>query len=1187
MHARTLWASVLGSRLCDRPSANSSRGYLILSLCVVTFFLAPMDAQKTSGTIRGLVADPSGAVVPNVAVGIRNDGTGATRTVETNEQGEYVAPGLLEGTYTITVKAPGFKEVSSPAAVLHVSSTEVLNFQLQVGSALEQVLVNANAVQVQTDNAALGEVVNAGQVQELPLNGRNFVALTLLQPGVSAAEGFDSKFKGLLGAAGFSVNGNSTASNLYLVDGAINNDAGSNTSMLINPSIEAISEFKMLRNAYGAEYGLASGAVINIVTRSGSNQWHGDVLYFGRNDALNAYEYFAASTAEQARAQGTVLPNNGKDVLRRNDFGYSFGGPIKKDKLFFFLSQEWNIERRGQTRQSCVPTAAERAGDFTTTTCGEPQPTGLVASGLANPNTPFIMNSISPGGSLIAAELPLPNLATPLAGGANWSQSVTTPIDWNQFNARLDYNISHTQTLMFRFTKDSWTNNSPNGNSTLGLWGDDPYPVLESNWAQPSRQVVARLTSAISTSTVNDLEFAYSEDRIDITAGGTNPGLLAQTASAIPPVWPEKYKTSKLGIPALWGGLGGYTSYNNIWLIAPWKNSLDIYTVRDDLSKVAGAHTLRFGGFMGWQGKNETTNATSSSEYPQFATADWDTTIPTGNNLANLLVPGAQWGFSEQSSNLVAHLRWRDYELYAADNWKLRRNLTVDAGIRYSILAPPFQPNNQFTSFRQELYNPDLPSTDACNGLVTVPGNTPCGNANKVFGTNFTEAAAGQNRSLKATNYHLFAPRLGIAWDPTGSGNTAIRAGFGIFYQRDRISPSFVNASNAPFVLNANVTRALDAPPATTVPVGGTSPAGGYDPSNIVANSLQWNVTLEHSFAKSTTLEVGYVGNHALHQLNNYDINYVPQSRWLNAAFQPNGNVDSLRRFPGWSTMTWWLNNGDSTYNSLQALLKVQLQKFQLQVAYTWSHSIGNVTNGDTSGLGRQSYTWGPNPSLDRGNTELNRPQIFVTNAIYYLPELRQSNAFVRNTVGGWELAGITRYASGTSITMFQGSFQDLAGGSLSRLFGTGFGNWRPLATSTACNGLGGPAVLNPDSVTLVGYQIGTLPAAMEPRGYCRGPGYVNTDLSIDKNWRLWGERLRLQFRLDFFNLFNHTNFRGDATIGFNANINCGVSDASGAYSPCSQTNNIITHQSVQNGSGYSFLTKGPREIQYGLKLIF
>ena len=432
------------------------------------------------------------------------------------------------------------------------------------------------------------------QVRELPLNGRNFVALTLLQPGVSPTESIDTKNKGVLGRVAFSVNGNSASSNLFLIDGASDNDSGSNSTLLINPSIEAISEFKMLRNASGADYGQSSGTVINIVTRSGSNQWHGDLLYFGRNDALNAYEYFAAATAVLARAQGEVLPNGGKDVLRRNDFGYSLGGPIKKDKLFFFLSQEWNIERRGQTRQSCVPTAVERAGNFSTTSCGEPQPTGLVAAGLANPATPYIMNSLSLGGSLIAAQLPLPNLTTPLPGGANWSQSVTAPIDWNQFNVRLDYNLTHSQRLMLRYTKDNWTNNSPNVYTSL--WGDDPYPALESNWAQPSSQVVAKWSATIGTRMVNDLEFAYSGNRINITPGGTDPALLDQISAAIPAVWPEKYKTSKVGIPTLWGGLGNYTSYQSLWMIAPWHNSLDIYTVRDDFSKVLGTHTLRFGG---------------------------------------------------------------------------------------------------------------------------------------------------------------------------------------------------------------------------------------------------------------------------------------------------------------------------------------------------------------------------------------------------------------------------------------------------------------------------------------------------------------------------------------------------------------------------------------------------------------
>src|SRR5271167_2148955 len=318
---------------------NRLGSWLILTLCIVSLLAVPVMAQKTSGTIRGIVTDPSGAVLANVPVEIQNAETGLSRTVTTNAQGEYVAPEVAVGTYKVTVKAPNFKESVSNNVDMHTSSTQILNIQLQVGSTSQQVTVAASEIQVQTDNAALGEVVTGEQVRELPLNGRNFVQLTQLQPGVSAADSFDSQNKGILGGVDFAVNGNSYTSNLFLIDGANNNDVGSNRTILLYPSIEAISEFKMLRNSYGAEYGQASGAVINIVTKSGSNQWHGDVLYFGRNTALNAWDYFAAG----AKAQDPSNPFIQKQVEHRNDFGFSVGGPIKKDKLFVFYSMEWGL----------------------------------------------------------------------------------------------------------------------------------------------------------------------------------------------------------------------------------------------------------------------------------------------------------------------------------------------------------------------------------------------------------------------------------------------------------------------------------------------------------------------------------------------------------------------------------------------------------------------------------------------------------------------------------------------------------------------------------------------------------------------------------------------------------------------------------------------------------------------------
>ena len=289
----------------------------------------------------------------------------------------------------------------------------------------------------------------------------------------------------------------------------------------------------------------------------------------------------------------------------------------------------------------------------------------------------------------------------------------------------------------------------------------------------------------------------------------------------------------------------------------------------------SGAHTIRFGGFLGWNGKHEM-NGANSQQYPTFGSSDWDTNLPTGNQLANVMVPGAKWGLSEPSVNLDNQIRWRDYEIYVADNWKVRRNLTIDVGLRYSILNPPFNPNNAVSNFIPSLYNPALGS-NGCNGVMVAPGTDYCSQANKLYGTNFVSGTPGPNKYLQNLKYNAFAPRLGISWDPKGDGNTAIRAGFGMFYQRDRTSPlGYALTNNVPFVLNANVTRTLDGPNAPGLPTGGASPTGGVNPAAIIPYSMQWNLAAEHAFSKSMTLELAYVGNHAVHVLNDYDYELRP-----------------------------------------------------------------------------------------------------------------------------------------------------------------------------------------------------------------------------------------------------------------------------------------------------------------------
>jgi hypothetical protein len=1178
--------------------------------------LAPVYAQKITGTISGVVTDPSGAVVPGATVEITNVSTAQGRTAITNDMGEYTAPDLPNGVYRITVKQANFKEAVVQNVELHVSSTALVNVQLELGNTSEKVTVEANAIQVQTDSAQLGEVVEGAQVRDLPLNGRNFVALTQLQPGVSSARTFDAVGKGLRGGVDFGVNGNSMANNLFLVDGANNNDVGSNRTILIYPSLESIAEFKMLRNAYGPEYGQASGAVVNIVTRSGGNQFHGSGFYSGRNDTLNAYDWFSARQAALDQAAGTWSnPNHDKPVLQRNDFGYSFGGPIKKDKLFFFWNQEWNREVRGVHRTGCVPTAGERQGDFSGgTTCGDVITVAALPG--SSPATPFKINTPLPAMLDQMGNYPLPNLPCPLTapnplngtpadgsiGCNNWLSNPSTHLNYRQENIRADYNLTQTHALTFRYTQDTWVNPAP----MAGYWGDDSFPQLESNWAQPSKSLIGRLTSTIGASLINTVEFSYSNNRILITPSGTTPALAATLNTDFPTLFPSDLKSHAVGIPALNLGNTGASNYAGATqMIAPWSNKQDLYNIRDDVSWIHRNHTFKFGMFMGFNLKNEDTGG-GTAERLNINTSDANAAIQTGMPLANAMLPGNVFsGLSETSTDVYNQVRWRDYEFYAGDSWKINRRLTLDLGVRYSLLLTPYHPNGQMTSFNPSLYDPTKPNTDACNGLWIVPGTDPCGKINNTFGTTFSSGTPGPNKYLKNQNYHLFAPRLGIAYDVFGDGNTAFRAGIGQFFQRDRTA-IYTLSGNAPFALGANgYSRTLDGPSlsATQFATARTSPQGGVDPRNTVPNSWQWNVSIEHSFAKETSLQLAYVGNRAIHQLTTSDINEVPPSLWVNCSFMSNCN--SLRPYPNDGFLTWWGHSGDAHYNALQALFRARVKRALLNFTYTYSHSIGNVPLDESNGTANnQTLTWGQNPSLDKGNTQINRPHMFVANVVVPLPELRGANPFLRGAFGNWQASTILMAQSGPSTTFNSSGLSENTGllsdptdpraGLLNSLYGTGNegppwnhgANRRPFITGTSCTaGRRGPQIYNPAAFGAVGQRIGTM--GNEPLGYCAGPKFINDDFSIQKTWKLT-ERFNLQFRMDAFNFFNHPNFAPNANGNPMGSVNCGPADNFGKYQPCTATNNLITlQQPGANLQATGIVANNDREFQYGLKLIF
>jgi hypothetical protein len=525
---------------------------LLLMVSVVFLLAAPAAAQRTTANLRGTVTDSTHALVPGATVTVANPDTGLSQTMVTNDSGVYSFSELPIGRYQIKVELQGFKTATRTDIALGVAESREVDIELAAGALSETISVIAESTPVKTIGGDVSGVITGQQIRELPLNGRNFLQLATLMPGVSAPDFLNVKDKGLLGGSDLSISGGGVTSNLWTVDGANNNDVGSNRTILVYPSVDAIEEFKILRNSYGAEFGQSGGAQINIVTRGGTNAFHGSGFYFGRSDKLDATNYFL----EKAKQP--------KDQLKRNDFGWTAGGPIKKDKLHFFASEEWNIEKRGTPRAAFVPTAAERAGDFSGPAipgCTLPTPVDPL-TGAAFPGNRIPANRLSPGGQAYLKLYPLPN-NTPASGSCNnWVTSLNTPINYRQENVRLDYTVTNSSRLMVRYTQDTWTNNAPSNNTNL--WGDDAFPAVDSNWDQPGKSFAISLNQNIGSKAVNSLQFSYSANKITVTRGGTDPQLNSTINSLIPTIFPQsghEYPGDE-GHPVFWGGGGYQTLWN-------------------------------------------------------------------------------------------------------------------------------------------------------------------------------------------------------------------------------------------------------------------------------------------------------------------------------------------------------------------------------------------------------------------------------------------------------------------------------------------------------------------------------------------------------------------------------------------------------------------------------------------------
>jgi Carboxypeptidase regulatory-like domain len=1136
--------------------------WLVWAVLLTLLAAVPAAAQRITATIRGTVTDSSGAVIPGATVTVKGEDTGLTRTATTNEAGNFSFPDLPVGRYRVDASLQGFKEASITDVTLNVADDREVNFQLEAGAVTENVTVQSSAVQVRTLGGEVSGLITGTQVRELPLNGRNFIQLTTLMPGVSMPDSVNTKDKGLMSGSDLSVSGSDVTANMWTVDGANNNDVGSNRTILVYPSLEAIEEFKILRNSYGPEFGGAGGAQVNIVTRGGTNNFHGSAFYSGRNDALNAKDYFLD------------LNNQPKGELSRHDFGGSFGGPLVRDRLHFFGGLEWNLEDRGTTRTALVPTQAERNGDFSQG--------GVPGCSPAIPNdpltgAPFDGNRIpdgriSPAGQAFLNLYPLPNV-TPAQGSCdNWVASVTTPVDWNQYHIRGDYNLSAASRIMVRYTQDGWKNGkSGEPSANTQLWGDDDFPGVDSNWDQPAKSFVASLSQTFGSSATNSIQFSYSANKIEVTRGGTNPGQAAEIVSLLQPIIPvsEKFYGAGISHPVFWGGSG----YEALWNEALFNNNQDLYVLKDDYTKVFGKHFLKAGALVSWNRKNEDSNGNGSNEHSAFWGASG---FNTGNLLANFLLRDVQWGFSEQSAQRSVPQRWNDVEFYVADSWQASPRLTVDYGVRYSIYYNSHAADNKLTSFQPSLFDPAL-GGDACNGILQPPGSNWC----QDFGA--SGGADGPNDSLMEQDINNFAPRVGVAWDVNGDGKTAVRAGIGQFFLRERLSPTLAISRNPPFVTTIVGSRTFDS---TSPPFDGAFgasqplPAQGREVDQKTPNNWQWNITVQREIMRNTTLEVGYVGNYGYNLLRTIDPNQVPTENRLAYARTQNALLRPFGAAFGDRDIAFWTHDGESSYNSLQTQLVSRLGRgSQVQVSYTLARSRANLSLTD-SGQGLSQNTSAldlANPDSDWGRPDVGRTHIFNASLVWMLPSLEGSSALRRGLLGDWELASIVGGATGQPFTAYTGNIPGLNSGPS----GLGYdNNQRPNRTGESCKPSGGAdhQIVNPGAYTLDGFQLGSIGTA--ERGDCTGPGYFQVDLALYKNFRL-PNGVRFQFRWDIFNLFNNTNFRFDG-MDVQMDPSSAVFDTgSGA------TANTITSATIPTNFGQATRVRDPRQMQLGFKIIW
>jgi hypothetical protein len=1103
--------------------------FLLVLLVALIGFSASTFAQQA--TIVGTVTDPSGAVVPNVAVTVTNTDTGLSRNIPTNDAGQYVAVDLQVGHYHVKAEAKGFKVAEQKDIVLTIGDRVRVDFQMQMGAAQETVTVEAAAVHVQTDTGEVSNLISGEEVAQLSTNGRTIYSLTLLTPGASSNMPDFQVATPVGGSGAVSFNGMRYAHNIYLLDGGEDDDRGGSGGFSVMPSIDAIGEFRALTSNYSADYGLSSAGTLTMVLKSGTNQIHASAWEFNRNDAFDARNFF------------TPAPQKVPE-LRLNVFGFNVGGPVtfghlynpEKKKTFFFYNMEWRRLIQGNTLVQTVPDPATYGGDFGTTLITVPSaaiasaavlarncPGGALPAGVVQ-GSPFPNNTI-PGCMLSPNALALVNAGLfpkPTAANSTFIGGNNSPTNVKEEIARIDHNFNSKFSLF-----GHWISEQISQGFGTSQWSSDNIPTVADTFGNPSYSAVIHTTYIISPTLVNEVAFNYNGNRINIVPiPGSGLASLADPTGFTPSrLFTGPNNLSRIPSIILSGGANSKFDISS-W---PWHNKADDYQIRDDISWTKGAHQFKMGGSWALYKKIQDLFGTTQGTFTFNQTGGY-----TGNSFADFLL-GTASGYNELAVQDNGHWNNVSWGVWFQDNWRVNRKLTLNLGLRWDGVPHTYEANNRMGNFYPNLYNPADAPVILPNGFIK-PGSAGLGTSPNPILAGVPIylngiGIPGQNgipQGLVNNHWAAFGPRVGFAYDLTGNGKTVVRGGFGVMYERIQGNDMYDAGPNVPFSLNAGLSNVLFDNVNTSI-LNGPQPAGNIPiaPPGITGLAInnynlpvsyQYSVGVQHSLGTKTVLSVAYVGNQNRHQSDRREID-IPNQADLPAliAGTVNYNADPTLAFPGYSDIRLSNNEVNAHYNALQVSLNGQVTKdLQLQFAYTLSRSIDPTTGGDNGDLANVT-----NPYLgwryDIGPSQFDRTHIALTNFVYDIPFLRTSqNKLLKTTLGGWEISGIVTMESGLPVNLSLSGAQ---------------GNNKIPNTSNR------PDVSGPITYShMVGAWFNTssfanpVPGAYGNLGFdaLRGPGRDNWNLSLFKSFLLSESRgSRLEFRVESFNTWNHTQFNG------------------------------------------------------------